>query len=50
LTVVVAVKHFNIDARISHPSRELTELTRNFLFEPLHNNITNCEHFDPGAF
>ena len=47
--VVVAVEHLDVDAGFRHASRELTELSRNHLLEPLHHDFTFLQHRDPGG-
>src|SRR5262245_18827608 len=46
--LVVAVEHLDVDARIRHAARQLAELSRHRLLEPLDDDVTHREHLDAG--
>jgi hypothetical protein len=48
--VVVAIEHFYIDAFSGHPSRDLAELARLGLIQPLDQHFALGEHTDTGPF
>src|SRR5437660_7156005 len=48
--VVIAVEHFNIDARLRHASRDFSQLSGLLLVEPLHQHITLFNNQDARGF
>jgi hypothetical protein len=48
--IVVAVEDFDIDAGISHPSRELPELAGHVLLQSLNQYFPFLENPDTGSF
>jgi hypothetical protein len=50
LVIVIAVKHFDVDAGLSHLERELAELTGLGLVQALGEYVTLVQHFDASRF
>ena len=47
--LVIAVKHFNIDARLRRSSRDFSELTRCSLVQSLNEYVSLCQNADAGC-
>src|SRR5438477_7878599 len=47
LMVVIAVHDLDVDAGLGHAARDLAELPRLVLPEPLHQHVARCNHQDP---
>src|SRR5262245_6650825 len=48
--IVVAVEHFDVDARFSHPACEFAKLPRLALIQPLHYYLSHCQNLDSHGF
>ncbi len=46
--IVVAVKHFDVDTSVGHPSGELTQLARHCLLESLDDHVALGDHANAG--
>jgi hypothetical protein len=49
LVIMIAVKHFDIDAGLRHQACQLPKLTRHGLLQTLDNDLATLDDADPGA-